>query len=645
MSEPESSAPADQPAVNPFAALGLSEALLRAVVDAGFEAPTAVQAAAIPVLLAGKDMFGRAQTGTGKTAAFALPILQGINASEKTVQALILAPTRELAVQVADSTRQLARHHPGVGVVAIYGGAPFGPQMGFLKAGCQVVVGTPGRVLDHLSRGTLKLDKVKFAILDEGDEMLRMGFAEDVETILGKVPIDRVTALFSATLPAEIMRIAGQYLRDPVRIEVAAPTRTVLTIEQRYLVAPIERKVEALARVLACEPFAAALVFARTRAGCAELTEMLQNAGLPAEAMHGDLAQAAREAVLRRLRNGQLRVLVATDVAARGLDVDLIDLVVNMEVPDAPDTYVHRIGRTGRAGRSGKSILFVTPRQERRLREIENFTGQRMAHAEIPSLRAVQLARIERFVETVQARVNGRDMSVFAPIVASLQQKLGDGAMAALASLAWGDRSPPVVPPEEPPAPQLQGPPAREPRQRKDRPPMAGASLPQPPAPFHSVPQRQEQPAQPRQPQRQADQRQPQQQPQQPQQQQPQPQQQPQRQPQPDFEAPDQRQSMTEPTVWLSLGVGRRNGVRPQDVVAAIATEAGISGGAVGAIDIADNFTKVEVAQSVAAQVIARCQKTLICGRFIQPRPVDHDPSGPSRPNKPVGDRPPKRGR
>lgn len=621
-------------AVNAFAALGLSPALLRAVADAGFEVPTAVQARAIPVLLQGKDVLGRAQTGTGKTAAFALPILQGLTVADRSVQALILAPTRELAVQVADAIRQLAVHHPGVGVVAIYGGAPFGPQMGRLKDGCQVVVGTPGRVLDHLSRGTLKLDKVRFAILDEGDEMLRMGFAEDVETILGKMPTERQTALFSATLPAEIARIASQYLREPVRIEVSAPTRTVLTIEQRYLVAPIERKVEALARVLACEPFAAALVFARTRAGCAELTDMLQNGGLPAEAMHGDLAQAAREAVLRRLRSGQLKVLVATDVAARGLDVDLIDLVVNMEVPDAPETYVHRIGRTGRAGRSGKSILFVTPRQERRLHEIEAFTGQRMVHAEVPSLRAVQMARIARFVESVAGRIDGRNLAAFAPIVASLQARLGDDVLPALVSLAWGDRSLPEVMAEEPPpqprveAPERQERPVRARREPGSTGPASARPEVERPAPARPKPTPVVHSPGFEGPTRRASKEAPTPR---------------------GFEAPGQRQTITEPTIWLSVGVGRRNGVRPQDLVAAVATEASISGGAVGAIEINDNFTLIEIAQSAAAQVVARCQRTMVCGRFIQPRPIERDannfPPRPPRPEREPGERPPKRPR
>jgi ATP-dependent RNA helicase DeaD len=627
--EAATSPAASAPAATLFASLGLSEPLRRALDDLGFAAATPVQAQAIPHLLAGRDVLAKAQTGTGKTAAFALPILQGLDVRDPGVQAIVLAPTRELAIQVAEATQQLAQHLGNVGVTAIYGGEPITKQFHRLRGPSQIVVGTPGRVLDHLARNTLQLHKVRFAVLDEADEMLRMGFAEDVEKILSLVLEPRQIVLCSATMPAEIARIAQTYLRDPAVVEVAAQTRTAQTVEQRYVVVPLEHKIEALARVLACEDFAAALVFARTRAGCAELSELLQSVGIAAEPMHGDMAQAAREAVLKRLRNGQLRVLVATDVAARGLDVDAIDLVVNVEVPDSAETYVHRIGRTGRAGRSGKAILMVTPRQERRLRELERFTGQRMTHMPVPTVRDVEAARSSRFIAAVDRRIASDLLAPFRPLAEQLAGRPQVDLLAALVSLAWGDRPPPKAPAAahntqaaQPPPPDAPPAPARSPASLP-----ASAAAPAvhdtaavpaavQPGPGDARPGRTRLPTPSTASAVQSVR------------------------PTPRVEPTPPARVATPPNgVWVSLGVGSRNGVRPADLVGALVREGGIGAQQVGAIDIRDNFTLVQLTSDAAALCMARMARSMVCGRYLQPRPaeapVDAEPPRPHRPQPP----------
>ncbi|HQV50478.1 MAG TPA: DEAD/DEAH box helicase, partial [Dokdonella sp.] len=368
MSDPASDGAA---AVSTFKELALGEALQRALADVGYESPSPIQAATIPHLLEGKDVLGQAQTGTGKTAAFALPILGRLDMQQRKPQALVLAPTRELAIQVAEAFQRYAVHLPGFHVLPIYGGQAYGPQLGGLRRGVHVVVGTPGRVIDHLERGSLDLSELKCLVLDEADEMLRMGFIDDVEAVLKKTPPTRQIALFSATMPPQIRRIAQNHLREPVEITIKSKTTTAAKTRQRYWLVSGMHKLDALTRILEVEPFDAMIVFARTKIATEELAERLQARGLAAAAINGDLAQAQRERTIQQLKDGKLDILVATDVAARGLDVERISHVLNYDIPYDTESYVHRIGRTGRAGREGDAILFVTPRERNMLRQIE----------------------------------------------------------------------------------------------------------------------------------------------------------------------------------------------------------------------------------------------------------------------------------
>lgn len=388
-----------------FDDLGLPEDLLSAVKELGFSAPTAIQAAAIPILLRGKDVVGVAQTGTGKTAAFALPLLAHIDPEKREVQALVLAPTRELAMQGAQAIESFAAKSRGVDVAAVYGGSSYLPQLKALEGGAQVVVGTPGRIMDLMDRGALRLDAVRYFVLDEADEMLRMGFAEDVEKIASEVPEGRISALFSATMPPPIRRVAERHLSDAEEVTISRPATTVSTVKQMYAVVPERHKIGALARVLAVTEAQAALVFVRTRSTAEDLTIELGARGVATAALSGDVVQKEREKLVARLRDGTLDVLVATDVAARGLDVNRIGLVVNFDVPRETDTYVHRIGRTGRAGRTGESITFVTPKERPRLRRIEKQTGSRMEQIELPTPAEVSKLRARRTVEQAMARV------------------------------------------------------------------------------------------------------------------------------------------------------------------------------------------------------------------------------------------------
>src|ERR687890_657994 len=354
-----------------FADLGIDKRVLRALADVGYESPSPIQAATIPALLAGRHVVGLAQTGTGKTAAFAIPILSQIDLKQKTPQALVLAPTRELALQVAEAFERYAAHLRGVHVLPVYGGQGYGVQLSALRRGVHIVVGTPGRIMDHLEKGTLDLSQLRFLVLDEADEMLKMGFAEDVETILADTPDDKHVALFSATMPAQIRRISKKYLADPVEITVKNKTTTSASITQRYLICSYPQKVDALTRILEVENFEGMIVFVRTKNETELLAEKLRARGFSAMAINGDVPQVQRERTVNQLKAGKLDILVATDVAARGLDVERISHVVNYDIPTDTESYVHRIGRTGRAGRSGDSIAFVTPRERHLLRHIE----------------------------------------------------------------------------------------------------------------------------------------------------------------------------------------------------------------------------------------------------------------------------------
>jgi ATP-dependent RNA helicase DeaD len=380
-----------------FDELGLPQALLQALREAGYAAPSPIQASTIPVLLAGRDVLGQARTGTGKTAAFALPVLARLEVSAKRPQALVLVPTRELALQVAEAFRSYASHLPGVEVLAIYGGQNYAPQFAALEQGVQVVVGTPGRVIDHLERGTLVLRSIKTLVLDEADEMLRMGFAEDLARILRDVPTARQTALFSATLPESVRAIAGAHLRDPAEVTVESSAPTADTVRQRYWQVSGMNKLDALVRIIEAEPVDAMIVFTRTKEGTKALAESLQDRGVAAEAINSDLPQGQRERLVSDLKRGRLYVLVATDVAARGLDVDRVTHVVNFDMPASAESYAHRIGRTGRAGRSGEAITFITAHERELLRSIERVSGHPIEAMKLPSTEALNTARIARF--------------------------------------------------------------------------------------------------------------------------------------------------------------------------------------------------------------------------------------------------------
>jgi ATP-dependent RNA helicase DeaD len=550
-----------------FDGFGLPAALLASVAAQGFERPTPIQAAAIPALLAGRDVVGQAQTGTGKTAAFALPLLTRVDAARRVVQALVLVPTRELANQVAAAVAALGRPL-GVAVLPIYGGQAMGVQLQRLKRGAQVVVGTPGRVMDHLRQESLSLAEVTTVVLDEADEMLRMGFIEDVEWILEHAPgpAARQTVLLSATLPPPIRHVAGRHLNNPLPIAIEPGAPAISTIAQRVVWTRTSHKFDVLCRLLELEDAGATLVFTRTRLGAAELAGSLTAAGFHAEALHGELTQAQREAVLRDLRAGELRVVVATDVAARGLDVDSITLVVNFDAPGDAETYVHRIGRTGRAGRAGVSVLFLDPLQRRVLMGVERFLGQPLEERRAPSAADIAAHREQLFKQAVGRALAAPDLDVYRRVV---EEIAAEGAhdpaqvAAALARLAAGGR--PLFAAPEPAPPVARRTPAA-PRERAGREPG--------------------------------------------------------RRPRPD--APEM--------VPLVLSVGREGGVRPGDVVGAIANEAGIPGRAIGAIEVRERVTLVEVDADHVPRVLERLEGATICGRPAHIRPAHSaPPPGPAR--------------
>jgi len=424
-----------------FSSLALSEAVLAALNDVGYESPSPIQAATIPHILAGTDVVGQAQTGTGKTAAFALPILSKIDITAREPQALVLVPTRELAIQVAEAFQRYAMHLPGFHVLPIYGGQSYTPQLQSLRRGVQVVVGTPGRVMDHLKRETLRLGTLKYLVLDEADEMLRMGFIEDVEWILEQTPEERQIALFSATMPAAVRRIAQNHLNKPAEVTIRNKTSTAAGIRQRYWMVSGMHKLDALTRILEAESFDAMIVFARTKQATTELTERLEARGFAVEALNGDIPQPLRERTIARLKSGQIDIVVATDVAARGLDVERVSHVVNFDVPYDPESYVHRIGRTGRAGRSGEAILFIAPRERNMLRVIERTTRQPITQMELPTVEDVNEQRVIRFNQRITEALAAGEADTFRALIERYEQTHNVPAVeiaAALASIAQG---------------------------------------------------------------------------------------------------------------------------------------------------------------------------------------------------------------
>ncbi len=425
-----------------FDALMLSKAVLRVLDDVGYETPTPIQEQMIPEILAGKDVVGQAQTGTGKTAAYALPLVSRINLKIKNPQVLVLTPTRELAIQVAEAFQRYAGRIKGFHVLPIYGGQDYERQFRRLKQGTHVVVGTPGRVMDHIRRKTLNLDMLSCLVLDEADEMLRMGFIDDVEWILDQTPGEHQIALFSATIPPAIRRIAHKYLKDPVSITIKARTATVEATRQRFWMVSGFHKLDALTRILEAESFDGVIVFVRTKNATAELSEKLEARGFLSAPLSGDIAQRQRERTIERLKNGKLNILVATDVAARGLDVDRISHVINYDIPHDTEAYVHRIGRTGRAGRSGEAILFVAPRERRMLHMIEKATNQKIELMELPSTEIINNKRIAHFQQRITDTLAVEDLGLFYQIIEQYRQEHNVPALeiaSALAKIVQGD--------------------------------------------------------------------------------------------------------------------------------------------------------------------------------------------------------------
>jgi len=571
-----------------FSELGLGDAVLKALKDVGYETPSAIQAATIPPLLDGRDVLGVAQTGTGKTAAFALPILDQLDLSQKSPQALVLAPTRELALQVCEAFERYSAHLKGVHVLPVYGGQGYGTQLSALRRGVHVVVGTPGRIMDHLDKGTLDLSQLKFLVLDEADEMLKMGFAEDVETILADTPDDKQIALFSATMPAQIRRISGKYLKSPEEITVKSKTTTSTNTTQRYLIVSYPQKIDALTRILEVENFEGMIVFVRTKNETETLAEKLRARGYSANAISGDVPQAQRERTVEQLKNGKLDILVATDVAARGLDVDRISHVVNYDIPIDTESYVHRIGRTGRAGRSGAAISFVTPRERRLLDQIERATRQPMVEMRMPSVEDVNVTRLTRFDDAITtALADDAQLSEFRDIVRHYVEHhdvVESDVAAALAIVAQGG-TPLLLSPDDPRF-------ARQVRDaREERSPREGRSF------KDDRPDR------------------------------------PERRPR------DPNRKLTA----YRIEVGKRHRVEPRQIVGALANEGGLSREDFGHIDIRPDFSIVELPSNLPSDTLDRLSATRISGKLIEIKP---DRVRPPRGDKPTyGDRPERKPR
>ena len=451
-----------------FADLGLKAPILEALNDLGYEKPSPIQAECIPHLLGGRDVLGMAQTGSGKTAAFSLPLLNNLDSDLKAPQILVLAPTRELAVQVAEAMTDFSKHMHGVNVVALYGGQRYDVQLRALRQGPQIVVGTPGRLLDHLKRGTLNLSNLSGLVLDEADEMLRMGFIEDVETIMAQIPADHQTALFSATMPEAIRRITRRFMNEPQEVRIQSSVTTRPDISQSYWTVYGMRKNEALVRFLEAEDFDAAIIFVRTKNATLEVAEALERSGYNSAALNGDMNQALREQTLERLKDGRLDILIATDVAARGLDVERISLVVNYDIPMDSESYVHRIGRTGRAGRAGRALLFVENRERRLLRNIERTMKLTIPEVELPNAELLGKRRLEKFAAKVQQQLESSDLDQYRALLAKIQPSAEGEELdvetlaAALLKMAQGER-PLILPPDAPMRPK------REFRDRDDR--------------------------------------------------------------------------------------------------------------------------------------------------------------------------------
>ncbi|CAN7228284.1 DEAD/DEAH box helicase [Massilia sp. LjRoot122] len=547
-----------------FADLDLSAPVLKALKEVGYETPSPIQAATIPLLLANRDVLGQAQTGTGKTAAFALPILSRIDIKQMAPQALVLAPTRELAIQVAEAFQTYAAHIKGFHVLPIYGGQSYGPQLSALRRGVHVVVATPGRVIDHIEKGSLDLSQLKTLVLDEADEMLRMGFIDDVEHILQQTPPERQTTLFSATMPPAIKRIAKTYLRDPQEITVAAKTGTAANITQRYWLVAGMQKLDALTRILEAEPFDGMIVFARTKLGTEELATKLQARGFAAVAINGDMAQQARERTIEQLKNGKIDILVATDVAARGLDVERISHVINYDVPSDPESYTHRIGRTGRAGRSGEAILFITPRERGLLKAIERATRQPVAPLQLPTVKAVNEVRIAKFKEQIAAALAEGGLDMFRSLIEDYEREHNVPAVdiaAALAKLARGDQPLLLDKPDREVKPEFA---PREQGAWEDRPARP--------------------PREPR---------------------------------EPAFKKERVERAPEPGMATFRIEVGHQHGVKPGNIVGAIANEADMPAKYMGRIEIYDDYSTIDLPDDMTQELIDHLKTVWVAGQQL----------------------------
>ncbi len=576
-----------------FASLGLPFSILRSLDELGYEAPSPIQANSVPPLLEGKDVLGMAQTGTGKTAAFALPLLARTQPEHRAPQVLVLAPTRELAQQVAEAVKTYSKFMSDVGVTSIYGGADYGSQLRDLKRGPQWVVGTPGRVMDHLRRGSLNLADIKAVVLDEADEMLRMGFIDDVNWILEHTPRSRQVALFSATMPREIQQVAETHLKEPVLVKIKGKTTTNSNIAQRYWFVAGAHKNDALLRMAEVEDFDAMMVFVRTKQATEEVAEYMQQNGFRCAPLNGDIPQQLREKAVEKLKQGTLDIIVATDVAARGLDVERISHVVNYDIPQDTESYVHRIGRTGRAGRSGTAIVFVRGREKRMLRDIEKATRQSIEEMHLPTADEVNQKRKDRFKSRILEGVNPEKNKIYREMIEAIQAEAlerGEEPVdtielaASLANLAQGNK--PLLLSEKTMMPRQQ----REPRERTPR--DGGRDS---------------------------------------------------RKGTPDVNA---RPLKGKPDVAMQrywVGVGYDNGLKPGNLVGAIANEADIESSFIGHIEICDHFSVIDLPSGMPEDVMNTLKKTRVCGQSLNVRPYTGDSGTPSRRRQ--GFKKPARGR
>ena len=576
-----------------FSELGLPPFILQALTDVGYETPSPIQAACIPPMLLGKDMLGQAQTGTGKTAAFALPLLARLDMSKQATQVLVLAPTRELAIQVAEAFQKYAHHLKDFHVLPVYGGQGYDTQLRQLKRGVQVIVGTPGRVMDHMRRGTLKLDNLTSLVLDEADEMLRMGFIDDVEWVLENAPKTTQIVLFSATMPNAIQRVAEKYLKNPQIIKIQSKTSTATTIRQRYWTVSGIHKLDALTRMLEVEEFDGVIVFVRTKVSTEELAEKLLARGYAAAALNGDVQQNRREMIISQLKAGRLDILVATDVAARGLDVERISHVINYDIPHDPEGYVHRIGRTGRAGRSGEAILFVTPRETNMLRSIERATRQPIESMTLPTKATINQTRMTRFKKRITETLERTDLDLFYQIVEEFQREGEVDPLkmaAALAFMAQGDK------------PLLLDVSVREPEAKRahesDRSDRGGRS---------DRGDRGDRGDRERKPRRDK------------------------------ADAGDKpvRNKMRPdvPMQRFRLAVGYNDGVKPGNIVGAIANEGNIDSQLIGGIEIYENYSTVDLPAQLDRDTLDTLRKTRVCNKPINLAPFDGKDT-PQRPRK-----------